>query len=71
MLGLKVAVLKVHLIQIEKLVFIWIPKKINENLNFSLTYIGTNYPDSKIDNYDELEINFSLFIILKYLISKV
>ena len=34
-------------------------KDINENLYVSLNYIGTNYPDSKIDNYDEIEINFT------------
>ena len=28
----------------------------NENVSLSLTYIGINYPDSKKDNFDE--INF-------------
>ncbi len=41
--------------------FVGYQKEINKNLYFSLNYIGTNYPDSKIDNYDELEINFSFY----------
>ena len=36
-------------------------KNIDENLNISLNYVGTNYPNSKIDNYDELELNFSFY----------
>ena len=36
-------------------------KDIDENLYVSLNYIGTNYPNSKIDNYDELKINFSFY----------
>ena len=36
-------------------------KDIDENLNVSLNYVGTNYPNSKIDNYDELKINFSFY----------
>ncbi|MEK9620256.1 MAG: TorF family putative porin [Flavobacteriales bacterium] len=36
-------------------------KNINENFNISLNYIGTNYPDSKIDNYDEIEVDFIFY----------
>ena len=36
-------------------------KEIDKNLNISFNYVGTNYPNSKIDNYDELEFNFSFF----------
>ena len=36
-------------------------KILNENLYISFNYIGTNYPNSKIDNYDEIEINFSFY----------
>ena len=34
-------------------------KDLNENLNISINYLGTNYPDSKIDNFDEVEFNLS------------
>ena len=27
-------------------------KEINENFNISFNYVGTNYPNSKIDNYE-------------------
>ena len=36
-------------------------KDIDENLYISLNYVGTNYPNSKIDNYDEIELNFSFY----------
>ncbi len=36
-------------------------KDFSENLAISLNYVGTNYPNSKIDNYDEIEINFSFY----------
>ena len=36
-------------------------KDIDENLYFSLNYVGTNYPNSKIDNYDEIELNFLFY----------
>ena len=36
-------------------------KSINKNLYMSLNYVGTNYPDSKIDNYDEIEFNFFFY----------
>ena len=36
-------------------------KNINENLYISFNYVGTNYPDSKIDNYDEFEVDFSFY----------
>ena len=36
-------------------------KNINKNLYVSLNYIGTNYPNSKIDNYDELKFNLSFY----------
>tara|TARA_Y100000992_G_C21105121_1_gene414525 strand:- start:32 stop:676 length:645 start_codon:yes stop_codon:yes gene_type:complete len=36
-------------------------KDINENLYISFNYIGTNYPDSKIDNYDEIEVDFAFY----------
>ncbi len=36
-------------------------KEINEDLYVSLNYVGTNYPDSKIDNYDEIEVNFNFY----------
>ena len=41
--------------------FLGYQKNINNNLNFLLSYTGTNYPNSKSDNYDELEFNFSFF----------
>jgi len=34
-------------------------KDLNKNLNISINYLGTNYPDSKIDNFDEVEFNLS------------
>tara|TARA_Y100000022_G_scaffold21021_1_gene15992 strand:- start:1516 stop:2163 length:648 start_codon:yes stop_codon:yes gene_type:complete len=36
-------------------------KEINKNLQISFNYVGTNYPDSKIDNYDEFEVDFSFY----------
>ena len=36
-------------------------KSFTENLALSLNYIGTNYPNSKIDNYDEIELNLSFY----------
>ena len=36
-------------------------KDINENFYISFNYVGTNYPDSKIDNYDELEVNLNFY----------
>ena len=36
-------------------------KDINEIFYISFNYVGTNYPNSKIDNYDELEINFTFY----------
>ena len=36
-------------------------KNINENLYVSLNYVGTNYPNSKVDNYDEIEFNFFFY----------
>ena len=36
-------------------------KNFNENLALSFNYIGTNYPNSKIDNYDEIEVNLSFY----------
>ena len=36
-------------------------KDINDNLYISFNYVGTNYPDSKIDNYDELEVNLTFY----------
>ena len=36
-------------------------KNINDNLHISLNYIGTNYPDSKIDNYDELKAKLTFY----------
>ena len=36
-------------------------KDFSENLAISFNYVGTNYPNSKIDNYDEIEINFSFY----------
>ena len=36
-------------------------KDINKNLYISLNYAGTNYPNSKNDNYDELELYFSFY----------
>ena len=36
-------------------------KGFSENLAISFNYIGTNYPNSKIDNYDEIEINFLFY----------
>ena len=36
-------------------------KDINENLYISFNYVGTNYPDSKIDNYDEFEVDFTFY----------
>ena len=34
-------------------------KDLNRTLNISINYLGTNYPDSKIDNFDEVEFNLS------------
>jgi len=34
-------------------------KNFTENLSLSFNYSGTNYPNSKIDNYDEIELSFS------------
>ena len=36
-------------------------KSFTENLTLSFNYIGTNYPNSKIENYDEIELNFSFY----------
>ncbi|MDC3066987.1 TorF family putative porin [Gammaproteobacteria bacterium] len=36
-------------------------KSFTENLAISFNYIGTNYPNSKTDNYDEIELNFSFY----------
>ena len=36
-------------------------KNIYENLYISFNYVGTNYPDSKIDNYDEIEIDLIFY----------
>ena len=36
-------------------------KDINEKLHISFNYVGTNYPDSKIDNYDEFEVDFTFY----------
>ena len=36
-------------------------KDINENLYISFNYVGSNYPDSKIDNYDEFEVDFTFY----------
>ncbi len=36
-------------------------KGFSENLAVSFNYVGTNYPNSKIDNYDEIEINFFFY----------
>jgi uncharacterized protein (TIGR02001 family) len=41
--------------------FLGYQKNINNNLNLLLSYTGTNYPNSKNDNYDELEFNFSFY----------
>jgi len=35
-------------------------KSLSEDMVISLNYTGTNYPNSKIDNYDEIEFNFSI-----------
>ena len=32
----------------------------NENVSLSLTYIGTNYPDSKKDNFDEINLEIEV-----------
>ena len=36
-------------------------KSFSEDLAFSLNYIGTNYPNYKIENYDEIKFNFSFY----------
>ncbi len=36
-------------------------KNISEDFSISFSYLGTNYPNSKIDNYDEIEFSFSFF----------
>ena len=36
-------------------------KNFSDNLALSFNYIGTNYPNSKIDNFDEIELNFSFY----------
>ena len=44
-------------------------KDLNKNLNISINYLGTNYPDSKIDNFDEVEFNLSFKdLIISYFI---
>ena len=41
--------------------FVGYEKSFTENSAISFNYIGTNYPNSKIDNYDEIELNFSFY----------
>ena len=36
-------------------------KNFSEVVTISFNYVGTNYPNSKIDNYDEIEVNLSLY----------
>ncbi len=36
-------------------------KTLNEEIYLSVNYVGTNYPNSKIDNYDEIKTNISFF----------
>ena len=36
-------------------------KNLNEEIYLSVNYVGTNYPNSKIDNYDEIKTNISFF----------
>ena len=36
-------------------------KSFSEDLAVSLNYIGTNYPNYKIENYDEIKFNFSFY----------
>ena len=36
-------------------------KSFSEDLAISFSYVGTNYPNSKIDNYDEIELNLSFY----------
>jgi uncharacterized protein (TIGR02001 family) len=36
-------------------------KEIIKNFDISFNYVGTNYPNSKIDNYDEIELNFLFY----------
>ena len=36
-------------------------KSFSEDLAISLNYVGTNYPNSKIDNYDEIELSFLFY----------
>tara|TARA_Y200000002_G_scaffold359676_1_gene344127 strand:- start:203 stop:850 length:648 start_codon:yes stop_codon:yes gene_type:complete len=36
-------------------------KGFSGDLAISVNYVGTNYPNSKIDNYDEIELNFSFY----------
>ena len=36
-------------------------KSFSEDLAISFSYVGTNYPNSKIDNYDEIELNLLFY----------
>ena len=36
-------------------------KSFTENFALSFNYIGTNYPNSKIDNYDEIKLNLTFY----------
>ena len=36
-------------------------KNFSEVITISFNYVGTNYPNSKIDNYDEIKINLSFY----------
>ena len=36
-------------------------KNFTDNLALSFNYVGTNYPNSKIDNFDEIELNFFFY----------
>ena len=36
-------------------------KNFSEVITISFNYVGTNYPNSKIDNYDEIEVNLSFY----------
>ena len=42
-------------------IFTGFNKQFDDNLEISISYLGTNYPNSKKDNFDELSIEFGFY----------
>ena len=42
-------------------IFTGFSKQLNDSLEISLAYLGTNYPNSKKDNFDEIFIEFGFY----------